>query len=214
MKRSATPAGDGNEAARPRRRYDSPVRREQAAQTRDRILAAGSTLVHGFETWDWRDLTFRAVAEQAGVGVRTVYRYFPTERDLHDAVMLHLREENGVTYDGMDLDGVTDVAERSFASLASYAVPRWTDANPEQPTLIAEDRHRRDALLTAVTREAGDWSDEQRQVAAAMLDVLWAVPSYERLLTMWNFDAERSMKAINWSIHVMIDAIRDGRRPD
>ena len=55
----------GNNSAPVRRRYDSPVRRQQAAETRARILAAGSALVHGYPTWDWRELTFRAVAEKA-----------------------------------------------------------------------------------------------------------------------------------------------------
>ena len=60
------------------------------AETRDRILDAGSALVHEFESWDWRPLTFRAVAERAGVGERTVYRHFATEQALHAAVMERL----------------------------------------------------------------------------------------------------------------------------
>ena len=51
--------------------------------------------MHGYDTWDWRDLTFRSVAERAGVGERTVYRHFPTERHLHDAVMERLESEAG-----------------------------------------------------------------------------------------------------------------------
>ena len=43
-----------------RRPYDSPVRRSRAAATRERIVAAGSELVHGFEAWDWDQLTYRA----------------------------------------------------------------------------------------------------------------------------------------------------------
>lgn len=78
---------EGSSTESPRRRYDSSSRRRQAAETRARIVAAGTELVHGFETWDWHDLTFKAVAERAGVGERTVYRHFPTEQHLHDAVM-------------------------------------------------------------------------------------------------------------------------------
>ena len=40
------------EPNRPRRRYDSPLRRERGAQTRERIVAAGSALAHSFTTWD------------------------------------------------------------------------------------------------------------------------------------------------------------------
>ena len=86
-----------------RRRYDTPIRRQRAADTRERIVTAGSELAHEFASWDWKALTFRAVAERAGVGERTVYRHFPTERHLHDAVMQRLEEEAGITYEGVDM---------------------------------------------------------------------------------------------------------------
>src|SRR5215831_19683750 len=78
------------EPARRRRSYNSPVRREQTADTRQRILAAASRLLHEFPTWNWRELTVRAVAKRAGVSERTVYRYFLSERELRDAVLRQL----------------------------------------------------------------------------------------------------------------------------
>ena len=97
--RKARPVGNARPAAQPgtdpgpavgeqgRRRYDSPLRRERAAQTRERITDAGVALVRELPTWDWQGLTFAAVAARAQVSVRTVYRYFATERDLHDAII-------------------------------------------------------------------------------------------------------------------------------
>ena len=52
-----------------RRRYDSSARRAQAARTRERIVAAAVELVHDFASWNWDELTFRAVAARAGVAV-------------------------------------------------------------------------------------------------------------------------------------------------
>src|ERR1700694_2000406 len=98
------------------RRYDNRVRRQKAAQTRERIVAAGSELVHGFETWSLRDLTLKAVAERAGVGERTVYRHFPTERHLHAAVMQRLESGAGMSYEDGDL---TNLAEGTAAGFAS-----------------------------------------------------------------------------------------------
>ena len=92
-----------------RRTYDNRARQEKAAQTRERIVAAGSELVHDFDSWNWRDLTFKAVAERAGVGERTVYRHFPTERHLHDAVMQRLESEAGISYEDVDLTNIGDV---------------------------------------------------------------------------------------------------------
>src|ERR1700753_4173915 len=75
-----------SELSTSRRSYHSPARQNAAAAPRERIIDPGPRLVRGFTTWDWDELTFRAVAERAGVSERTVYRNFPSERHLHDAL--------------------------------------------------------------------------------------------------------------------------------
>lgn len=60
------------EPPRPPRRYDIPLRCQQAAYTRARIVDAGADLLHGYPIWDWRPLTVPAVAELAGISTRTV----------------------------------------------------------------------------------------------------------------------------------------------
>jgi AcrR family transcriptional regulator len=195
-----------------RRGYDSPLRRRQAEQTRERILTAGSELVHRFPSWDWGDLTFRAVAERAGVGERTVYRYFPTQRDLHDAVMARLEHEAGVTYDDLAMDTVASVASRVFASLGSFAVEP-TAAGPDNSSFSAEDDRRRQALRRVVSEAAPHWSDGRRDAAAAALDVLWSVPSYERLVVSWKLDHEEAADVVAWLIGVVAQAIEDDNPP-
>jgi len=207
--RSTTTSSDPG-VTRDRRRYDSPVRRQQVAETRERILGAASKLVHAFPTWDWRALTFRAVAERAGVSERTVYRHFATERELRDALMRRLEEEAGVAYEGVDLDHLADVAALVFSSLSSFAVsPMVVD----DPTFVAEDRLRRDALLNAVTAAAADWTDVERQMAAGLLDLLWNVPSFERLVVQWGLSADDATGAIAWAIGLLVAAIRAGTSP-
>ena len=60
-------ADESSETPKPRRRYDSPLRRQKAAETRDRILTAGSELIHGYPIWNWSALTVRAVAKRAAL---------------------------------------------------------------------------------------------------------------------------------------------------
>jgi AcrR family transcriptional regulator len=203
--------GKGDDMAEPRR-YDSPVRRHRAAQTRARIVSAGSELVHGFASWDWRELTFRAVAERAGVGERTVYRHFPTERHLHDAVMQRLEEEAGITYEDVGLANLTDVTARVFATRRSFAA-RESVREPDAPTFVAVDERRRDALLRAVAASAPHWSDTERETVAALLDVLWNLPSYERLVGVWNLADEDATRAITWVMSKVVQAIEDDDPP-
>lgn len=205
---------DREAGATPRRAYDSPLRRERAAQTRDRILAAASEVVRGFTTWDWQGLTYRAVAERAGISERTVYRHFATERDLHEAVMRKLEEEAGVSYQGLELQDFAAVTARSFATLSSFAVTHWPDIHPQdQPALASEAARRHEALVHAIGAETDDWTDTQRQMAAGMLDVLWNVPSLDRLITEWKLDGNEATQALTWVIGLVVEAIRDGRRP-
>jgi AcrR family transcriptional regulator len=194
------------------RRYDSPVRRQRAAQTRERIVRAGSDLVHGFASWDWQGLTFRAVAERAGVGERTVYRHFPSERHLHDAVMQRLEEEAGITYEDVELDTLAEVTARIFASLPSFAV-RASVAEPADPTFVAVDERRRTALLRAVSSAAPQWTDAQHATLAALLDVLWNLPSYERLVGAWGLPPNEATDAITWLMAKLVAAVEDGDPP-
>jgi AcrR family transcriptional regulator len=193
-----------------RRRYDSPIRRKRTTETRERIVSAGSALAHKLLSWDWRELTFRAVAERAGVSERTVYRHFPSERELHDAVMHRLEEEAGVSYEDITIDRVSEVAGKVFASLSAFGVAPPT---MDDPTFVDEDQRRRNALLGAVTDATPDWTDRERRAAAAILDVLWNVYSYERLITAWQLDGPQATQAIDWSIRLIVAAIRDGTGP-
>ena len=195
-----------------RRPYDSPLRREQAAATRNRIIAAGSELVHELPSWDWDDLTFRAVAERAGVGIRTVYRYFPTERVLHDAVMARLEEEAGVHYEGMTLDGVADVAANVFRSMAAFSAAPVV-ATPPEATFAAADDKRRRALTDAIESAVSDWSPSEKRSAAAALDIVWSPPNYERLITAWGMERDAATDLMAWLIDLVASAIRDGSPP-
>jgi AcrR family transcriptional regulator len=196
--------------SRERRRYDSPVRRRQVAETRDRILGAASALVHELPTWDWRALTYRAVAERAGVSERTVYRHFATERELRDAVMRRLEEEAGVSYEGLGVDDLAAVTALVFSARASFAASSMV---VEDPTFVAEDQLRRDALRDAVAAVAADWTDADRDKAAGLLDVLWSVPSFERLVAQWGLGPDDATATITWALDLVVAAIRAGNSP-
>ncbi len=205
---------DGSSYARamvePRRRYESPVRRAQAAQTRERIVVAGAELVHSSPRWDWREVTVRAVAQRAGVNERTVYRHFASERDLHEAVIRRLEEEAGEPLTGLDLDGLPEVTARVFAYLSSFALR----SHPlENPTLDDMDQRRRDALRAAVEPATSDWSEADREMAAAMLDVLWTVNAYDRLTAVWGLKPDEASRAVAGVVRLLVDAIHAGRVP-
>jgi AcrR family transcriptional regulator len=192
------------------RRYDSPVRRQQALETRERIVEAGCKILRKSSIRDWRALTMRGVAEAAGVNERTVYRYFGNERGLRDAVMNRLEEKSGIELDGMRLEDVAGIAARIFAHVSAYpARPK----PPLDPTLTDANRRQRDALLASLADDTAGWSASQRASAAGLLDVLWSVATYERLVSDWDMDRDQAVETVTWAIGLVEDAIREGRRP-
>lgn len=193
-----------------RRPYDSPVRRSRAAATRGRIVAAGSELVHRFEAWEWGQLTFRAVAEQAGVGERTVYRHFPTERLLHEAVMHRLHEEAGVDYAEVTADNLVEVTRRVLDSMARYPT---APAGPQPADQVFEqvDARRREALARVVAEL--DLPDRARSEVAALLDVLWNLPAFERLVVGWQLEPERASAVLAWLVELVLRAAEAGEAP-
>jgi len=195
---------------RPRRRYDSPLRRQRAEETRERIVTIGAELLHGFPIWNWGALTARAVAERAGVNERTVYRYFPSERALRDAVLARLEQEAGVELDGLTLEGVQDVAARILEYASTFPIEPRT---PRDPTVAAANARQRAALVAAVRRSATRWPPVDRTIAAAMLDVLWSPVSFERMVTDWELDPDEAIVGITWTIGLIQRALEDGPRP-
>ena len=106
------------------RPYDGTLRRERAAETREKIIDAGSELIHRTSVRDWKKLTVRAVAVRAGVNERTVYRHFGSERGLRDAVMHRNEQEAGIELDGMHLADIATVAAQILDHVAQYPKSR------------------------------------------------------------------------------------------
>jgi len=195
---------------RGRRAYDSTLRREKAAQTRRRIVLAGSELLHASDVRHWEAITVRAVAERAGVNERTVYRHFANERGLRDAVMGQLEQEAGIELEGMRLEDVATVATRILRHVSSFPLaPRPA----LDPTLSRANQRQHAALLAALAEEAPEWSEEERTMAAAVLDLLWSVGAYERLVREWGLDPDRAVEAVGWVIDMVETAVRTDRRP-
>jgi AcrR family transcriptional regulator len=193
-----------------RRRYDSPVRRRRAAETRERIIDAGAGILHDHAVWDFDSLTVRGVAERAGVNERTVYRHFASERALRDAVMTRLEEEAGVELGDLALGDVRELTAQILGYASSFPLdPRA----PRDATLLATHQRLREALRAAVADAAEGWTGADQLIAAAMLDVLWSVTSYERLVADWHLDPNDAIRGATWVIGLVEAAIRSGSRP-
>jgi AcrR family transcriptional regulator len=73
-----------SDVVKPRRRYESPRRQQQAAQTRRDIVAAAGKL---FRERGYSATSMPLIASEAGVVVETLYRAFGSKAGLFRAVM-------------------------------------------------------------------------------------------------------------------------------
>ncbi len=195
-----------------KRKYNSPLRQQQTADTRQRIVAAGSELVHEFPTWDWTNLTAKAVGERAGVAERTVHRHFTSERALRHAVLQCLVEESGINLEGFRLDEFRDMTVGMLSYLLSFSAK--SDTVPVMdPTLASIFQYRRQQLLDAVVRETPQWREDEQKLVAAGLDILWDPSVYERIRQSWGFDRDTATRTVTWMIDLIETAIKNGNKP-
>ncbi|HMC38553.1 MAG TPA: TetR/AcrR family transcriptional regulator [Acidimicrobiales bacterium] len=194
----------------PKRRYDSTLRRRSAAETRDRIVAAGVDVLRGVAIWNWGVLTARTVAARAGISERTVYRHFETEKALRDAVLGRLEAESGVVLGDLELEGVADAAARIFAFVSSFPIQPRTHVDA---TVMAANVRQRQALEGAVAPWVEGWTETDARLVPALLDVMWSVVSYERLVVDWQLGSDDAVTGLRWAIGLIEDAVRVGRRP-
>src|SRR3712207_3613808 len=94
-------------------------RDEQRAQTRSRIVRAVAALVAEEHP---AAVSVPAVARRAGVGVATVYRYFPTKEALLDATVTvgNERAFRRVQVDPTTLHDADEFVRASFRELAEH----------------------------------------------------------------------------------------------
>ena len=161
-------------------RQDAPRQRTDAARNREAVLQAAAEVFARSKT----EPSMRALAREAGVGIATLYRHFPTREALVDAVYQ---------------DQVVRLTTGATEFVASYppaeALRRWMDLfaewmatkNGMQNTLVAMidadqivHTDTREDLLAAIDvilragAEAGDIRADARaeDVAAALIGIL------------------------------------------
>ena len=183
-----------------RREYRSELRSRQAAETRARILnAAVRVVADGFAS-----VSVPAVAREAGVSVPTVYRHFPTKRELLAALYPHLLRQSRQNQPPPPrtiaelratvhayfehLDSFDDLARAAMASPASDDVRRATmperlamfgtiaDSIEPRPSQADRDRIARLLLILTASSALRTWRDQLgATVEQAADDLDWIV---------------------------------------
>lgn len=198
--------------ARPRT-YSSPLRAEQAAGTRERVLDAAVELLQGADPGDFG---MQEVADRAGVSVRTAYRAFPTRDDLLAGVVAMIRER----FDG--IAGPPPATRQEFDAAVPGAVRAVFELEPLYRALFAtaagREVHqgataaRRPSFETAFADELAGLPEDRVKVIVSLLHLVTSSRSVLWLKDYAGLDVEEASDAVAWAVAAFAAAARKTKR--
>lgn len=187
-----------------RSEYSSELRAEQAAATRARILQAA---VEGFAPWTV-ELPFAQVAERARVSVRTVYRHFPTQQDLLDAVMAHIVEHSGWRPDEVGPDTIGSMAARSFEYFGDLLDRGGHEPQGQAPGMEHLRRQRLEAMERVVEPFSGGMDPNHLRGVCAVLAGMTRVEFLRGMYEHWGLTGAEAGRAVEWAVNTLLDELR------
>lgn len=158
-----------------------------------------------------RPLTFKEVAQEAGVPERTVYRHFPTRADLLAAVFAWTNEQIG--HDGprpTDEAGVVALARDAFRGFDDLApVVRRMLVEPDgRDARLADVAERRRAAVGLVDTEVPGLDPATRDRVAAAVQVLTVAATWQSLHDYWDLDGAEAAEAVALAIGLLLEGAR------
>lgn len=189
-----------------RRRYESKLREEQAAATRTRIVEVAA---EQFAPWA-TELPFDRVAEAVPVSVRTVYRHFPTQRDLIRAVGAHLEEESGFHTDEVTSENLAAMTRQMFAYLGRRVGEQDWGSHDADDAMNEMRLRRRAAIERSIGPLTEDLDPELAQGVMAVFAGLTRLPMLQGMHDHWGLDGEQAGRAVEWAINALLGDLRRG----
>ena len=183
------------------------LRERQAAAVKDAILDA---LARRLDREDPEDIAMPQVAADAGISLRTLYRYFPTREVMFEAVGDHVVARLGLPRDIRDADDIVRVfSESARLGAQSPELVRamlWTRLGRR-----ARSSHRR-RRVQSITTALGEVTShlpaaEARRREGAVV-YLSSLPAWITVSEECGLSAEDAQRGIAWAIETLVAALR------
>ena len=172
----------------------------------ERVMQAAANLLE-----EGRSLTFRELSLASGVPERTLYRYYPSRRDL----LIELRNWGNRR---LDFDGTWPTDARAAVALVRHAFPlfdrfapvaRELLLDPEGSAVLAVDSaQRRRAAQTLVRSEAPGLDRADARRVAAAVQVLTAANSWHALHQYWDMSGTEAAEVVALAVELLLAGAR------
>ena len=185
----------------------TPPPASQISGTQAAILAAYAELIEEVGT---DDVSFRLIALRAGVGERTVFRYYPTRVDLLLATSAWIER---TIFTRAESDSIFDVPIAIREAMEAY------DRRPELAHVVAETAMRgvngadpaphRDDFDGMLRREVPSLGDDDRRAVVAALCHLDSSATWVTMRRELGMSGRDIADAATWAAEAILDPVRD-----
>lgn len=183
--------------------YRSELRAEQVAATRQRIIEAAAA---SFAPWA-EELPFNEVAERARVSERTVYRHFPTQRDLLQAVTAHVVKRSGWQPDELHAENLGAVTARAFAYFGSLIESRDHQPETQSPEMKELRAKRLETIERIVAPYTEGMDPELARGICAVFAGLVRVQFLRGMYEQWGLSGAEAGRAVEWAINALFSEL-------
>lgn len=180
---------------------------KRAAAAREHILDAAYELLVNH-----RDEPFshEAIAARAGVGARTVYRYFPSQSDLYEELWVQVRKQAGTIFPSSE-DQILSQIPILFGGF---------DRNETVVTAVLESSagHRvrergaaegRGAFGEALKNLTAGMSPAKKKRVVAVFFAIYSAPFWELLRKRGGLSGPDAVAAAEWAMSTLITGLRE-----
>ncbi|NQX26497.1 TetR/AcrR family transcriptional regulator [Microbacteriaceae bacterium VKM Ac-2854] len=177
----------------------------ELSRTQENILAA---LIEVIEEVGSDDVSYKLIARRAGIGERTIFRYYPTRGELLSAAGAWIEDQ---VFAPIPFASIFDLPLAVRASMEAY------EQRPELAYVAAEigirdggpDSPRAARIRSAVDTELPGVAPAERRRLVATLTHLDSAATWVTLHRDLGLDRADVADAAAWAAEAMLDAVRD-----
>ena len=185
----------------------SNLRDRQAAVIREAILDA---LAGRLDHDEPDDVAMTQVAADAGISLRTLYRYFPTREAMFDAVGDHVVARLGLPGEITGADDIAPVflesAMRGAQSPELVRAMLWTRLGRQARS--AHRRRRVESISAALAEVTSHLPAAEARRRRAAIVYLCSLPAWITVSEECELSAEDARQGIAWAIETLVGALR------
>jgi len=189
-----------------KRAYNSPLREAQAEVTRKRILDAVGRMM---SQPGMPELTFSAIAVEAAVAERTIYRHFPTKEAILEAFWHHINAELGMAHYPQSVEEILAVMPSVYDGYDKRAgLIRAHLSNPAGREMRLQVVPRRqEAYRKILARELEGVDAKTARNAYCVIQMLFSARAWDSISENWGLSGKQAAEACSWAIRILLKEI-------